>query len=133
MWGSFDDLPKDYIRGQERYCEHILLGLVGNSPEKNLVDMDHGQVITGRTGNTATYGTKAPYIDFVPQWDNISEINVSYYRVNAYNFKKAEYTVNTIRYLNMAPTLSLLTRTIKNPSDVLSNKGNVNEYFYKNK
>ncbi len=46
MWGSFDDLPKDYIRGQERYCEHILLGLVGNSPEKNLVDMDHGQVIT---------------------------------------------------------------------------------------
>lgn len=133
MWGSFDDLPKNYVRGQERYCEHILLGLVGNSPAANLVDMDCGKVITGYNGNAATYGTKAPYIDFVPQWDNITEINVSYYRVNAYNFKKGEYTIGWRSYLNQGPQFSVFTYSIKNPSQFLNVKENWNEYYYKNR
>lgn len=132
MWSSFDNLPKDYSRPQEERCEDILLGLVGNYPF-DLVDIEYNQVITGtdRQGRY-TYGTRGGYLDFIPRWDNITQIKVTYYRVNAYNIKKAEYTVSDRAYLNMGPCNARYTYTIKNPSDVLTNKKNENRYMYKN-
>ena len=134
MWSSYDDLPKDWSRPQEERCEDILLGLVGNYPTR-LVDIEYNQVITGKNSQgNYTYGTRGGYLDFIPRWDNITQIKVTSYRVNAYNFKKAEYTVSDRAYLNMGPRNARYTYTIKNPSDVLSNssKTNVNWYLYKN-
>ena len=132
MWSSYDDLPKDYSRPQEERSEDILLGLVGNYPTR-LVDIEYNQVITGTNSQgNYVYGTRGGYLDFIPKWDNITQIKVTYYRVNAYNFKKAEYTVSDRAYLNMGPCNSRYTYTIKNPSDVLSNKTNMNSYIYKN-
>ena len=134
MWASYDDLPKDWSRPQEERSEDILLGLVGNYPTR-LVDIEYNQVITGKDSQGKyTYGTRGGYLDFIPRWDNITQIKVTSYRVNAYNFKKAEYTVSDRAYLNMGPRNSRYTYTINNPSDVLSNssKKNVNWYIYKN-
>ena len=134
MWSSYDDLPKDYSRPQEERSEDILLGLVGNYPTR-LVDIEYNQVITGTNSQgNYVYGTRGGYLDFIPKWDNITQIKVTYYRVNAYNFKKAEYTVSDRVYLNMGPCNSRYTYTINNPSDVLSSssKTNVNWYIYKN-
>ena len=132
MWSSYDDLPKDWSRPQEERCEDILLGLVGNYPT-NLVDIEYNQVITGTNSQgNYTYGTRGGYLDFIPRWDNITQINVTSFRVNAYNFKKAEYTVSDRAYLNMGPRNSRYTYNISNPSDVLTNKTNMNNYLYKN-
>ena len=132
MWGQFDDIP-DWSRPQEERCEDILLGLVGNSPRANLVDINYNQVITGKNSSGSyTYGTKGTYIDFVPKWDNITQIKVTSFRVNSYNFKKAEYTVSENLLLNKGPRKQSNTYTIDNPSKVLKNTGNVNEYFHKN-
>ena len=132
MWGQFDDIP-DWSRPQEERSEDILLGLVGNSPQANLVDINYNQVITGKNSSGSyTYGTKGTYIDFVPKWDYITQINVTSFRVNSYNFKKAEYTVSEDELLNKGPRRASYTYTITNPSKVLTNTGNVNEYFYKN-
>lgn len=131
MWKSFDGIPKDYTRPQEERCEDILLGLIGNYPFK-IFDVDY-EVITGpkRTGGY-NYSDRGPYIDFVPQWNNISEVDVTYYRVNAYNFKKAEYTVAYRAYLNMGPILSRVRCTIKDPSGLVLVKKNLNSYCYYN-
>jgi len=132
MWSSYDDLPKSWSRPQEERSEDILLGLVGNYPTR-LVDIEYNQVITGTNSKgNYTYGTRGGYIDFIPRWDNITQINVTSFRVNAYNFKKAEYTVSDRVYLNMGPRNSRYTYTINNPSDVLTNKRNLNYYIYKN-
>ena len=129
MWGQFDDIP-DWSRPQEERSEDILLGLVGNSPQANLVDINYNQVITGKNSSGSyTYGTKGTYIDFVPKWDYITQINVTSFRVKSYNFKKAEYTVSEDGLLNMGPRRASYTYTITNPSKVLTNTGNVNEYF----
>ena len=131
MWGQFDDIP-DWSRPQEERCEDILLGLVGNN-NYNFVDINYDQVITGKdSSGKYTYATRAPYIDFVPQWDYISEINVTMFRVNAFNFKKAEYTVSENGLLNKGPRRASYTYTITNPSKVLTNTGNVNNYLIKN-
>lgn len=129
MWSSFDDLPKDYTRPQEERCEDILLGLVGNYPF-NILDIEYNQVITGvvRSG-LYTKGTRGPYLDFIPRWDNITKINVTSFRVNAYNFKKAEYTVSNKAYLNMGPRWSRYNYEINNPSKVFSCP-NVNKWYY---
>ena len=134
MWSSYDDLPKDWSRPQEERCEDILLGLVGNYPTR-LVDIEYNQVITGTNSQGKyTYGTRGGYLDFIPRWDHITQIKVTSYRVNAYNFKKAEYTVSDRAYLNMGPRNARYTYTINNPSDVLSSssKTNVNWYIDKN-
>lgn len=132
MWSSYDDLPKSYSRPQEERCEDILLGLVGNYPTR-LVDIEYNQVITGKDSQGKyTYGTRGGYLDFIPRWDNITQIKVTSYRVNAYNFKKAEYTVSDRAYLNMGPRNARYTYTINNPSDVLTNKKNENRYLWKN-
>ena len=134
MWSSYDDLPKAWSRPQEERSEDILLGLVGNYPYR-LVDIEYNQVITGKNSQGQyTYGSRGGYLDFIPRWDNITQIKVTSYRVNAYNFKKAEYTVCDRAYLNMGPRNARYTYTINNPSDVLSNssKKNVNSYLYKN-
>ena len=131
MWGQFDDIP-DWSRPQEERCEDILLGLVGNN-NYNLVDINYDQVITGKNSSGKyTYATRAPYIDFVPKWDHISQINVTMFRVNAFNFKKAEYTVSEDGLLNKGPRRASYTYTITNPSKVLTNTGNVNNYLVKN-
>ena len=132
MWGQFDDIP-DWSRPQEERSEDILLGLVGNSPQANLVDINYNQVITGKNSSGSyTYGTKGTYIDFVPKWDYITQINVTSFRVNSYNFKKAEYTVSEDELLNKGPRRASYTYTITNPSKVLTNTGNVNNYLVKN-
>ncbi|MBQ8361048.1 MAG: hypothetical protein IJX44_03770, partial [Bacteroidaceae bacterium] len=131
MWKSFDGIPKDYTRPQEERCEDILLGLIGNYPFK-IFDVDY-EVITGqkRTGGY-NYSDRGPYFDFVPQWNNISEVDVTYYRVNAYNFKKAEYTVSNRAYLNMGPCNAKVRCTIKDPSGLVLVKKNLNSYWYYN-
>jgi len=134
MWSSYDDLPKSWSRPQEERSEDILLGLVGNYPTR-LVDIEYNQVITGKNSQGKyTYGTRGGYLDFIPRWGNITQIKVTYYRVNAYNFKKTEYTVSDRVYLNMGPCNARYSYTINNPSDVLSNssKKNVNNYLYRN-
>ena len=132
MWGQFDDIP-NWTRPQEERSEDILLGLVGNSPAANLVDINYNKVITGKdSSGSYTYATKGTYIDFVPKWDNITQINVTSFRVNSYNFKKAEYTVSENTLLNKGPRKQSYTYTIDNPSKVLNTPGNVNEYYYKN-
>ena len=134
MWSSYDDLPKSWSRPQEERSEDILLGLVGNYPTR-LVDIEYNQVITGKNSQGKyTYGTRGGYLDFIPRWDNIRQIKVTYYRVNAYNFKKTEYTVSDRVYLNMGPCNARYSYTINNPSEVLSNssKKNVNNYLYRN-
>ena len=132
MWGMFDDIP-NWTRPKEERSEDILLGLVGNSPQANLVDINYNQVITGKNSSgNYTYATKGTYIDFVPKWDNITQINVTSFRVNSYNFKKAEYTVSENPLLNKGPRKQSYTYTINNPSKELNTTGNVNEYYYKN-
>ena len=131
MWSSFDDLPKNYTRPQEERCEDILLGLVGNYPF-NILDIEYNQVIMGVDKNgRSIYGTRGPYLDFIPRWNNITKINVTSFRVNAYNFKKAEYTVSNRAYLNMGPRWSRYVYTINNPSRLFTCK-NVNNWFYNN-
>lgn len=130
MWGSFDDIPKTYLRPQEDCSEDILLGLVGNNSTK-LLDVDHA-VIGRNSSGSQTMVTTGPYIDFIPYYDNIKEISVTYYRVNAYNFKKGEYTVGYRSYLNMGPIHSEVTYTIKDPGKYLK-WSNTDEYTYKNK
>ncbi len=132
MWSSYDDLPKDYTRPQEERSEDILLGLVGNYPTR-LVDIEYNQVITGKNSQGQyVYGTRGGFLDFIPRWDNITQIKVTYYRVNAYNIKKAEYTVSDRVYLNMGPCNARYSYTINNPSEVLTNKTNMNRYLWKN-
>lgn len=132
MWKSFDDLPDDYSRPQEERCEDILLGLVGNKPTE-IFTIEH-DVITGqsRTGGYI-YSDKGPYFDFVPQWNNISEVNVTYYRVNSYNFKKAEYTVSNRDYLNMGPCNAEVNCTIEEPAGLILVKKNVNDAVFNKK
>lgn len=131
MWSSFDNIPKDYTRPQEERSEDILLGLVGNN-RHNIVEINYNQVITGVDKNGRyTKGTRGPYLDFIPRWNNITKINVTSFRVNAYNFKKAEYTVSNRAYLNMGPRWSRYVYTINNPSRLFTCK-NVNNWFYNN-
>lgn len=130
MWGSFDDIPKTYYRPNENCCEDILLGLVGNNSTK-LLDVDHA-VIGRNSSGGQTMVTTGPYIDFIPHYDNITEISVSYYRVNAYNFKKGEYTVGWRTYLNQGPIPPEVTYTIKDPGKYLK-WSNTDGYIYKNK
>lgn len=127
MWKSFDNIPKDYTRPQEERCEDILLGLVGNYPFK-LFDVDYAVMHHKDSKGNAVYSERGGYIDYVPQWNNISEVDVTYYRVNAYNFKKAEYTVSNRAYLNMGPCNAKVRCTIKDPSGLVLVKKNVNEW-----
>ena len=77
MWSSFDNIPKDYTRPQEERSEDILLGLVGNN-RHNIVEINYNQVITGVDKNGRyTKGTRGPYLDFIPRWNNITKINVT--------------------------------------------------------
>ena len=129
MWGSFDGIPKDYSRPHEKRSEDIVVGLIGNTPTK-LVGVQK-ELITGKDKNgNYVKADKAKYIDFVPQWDNIQQIKVMYYRVNAYNHKKAEYTVSDRSYLNMGSSNARYSYTINNPSQVLTSKANTNGAYY---
>lgn len=129
MWGSFDGIPKDYTRPHEKRSEDIVVGLIGNTPKK-LVGVQK-ELITGKDKNgNFVKVDKAKYIDFVPQWDNIQQIKVMYYRVNAYNHKKAEYTVSDDVYLNRGSSNARFNYTINNPSKVLTSKTNTNGAYY---
>ena len=131
MWKSFDNIPKDYTRPQEERCEDILLGLVGNYPFK-LFDVDYAVMHHKDSKGIAVYSERGGYIDYIPRWNNISEVDVTYYRVNAYNFKKAEYTVSNRAYLNMGPCNAKVRCTIKDPSGLVLVKKNLNSYCYYN-
>ena len=128
MWKSFDNIPKDYTRPQEERCEDILLGLVGNYPFK-LFDVDYAVMHHKDSKGNAVYSERGGYIDYIPRWNNISEVDVTYYRVNAYNFKKAEYTVSNRAYLNMGPCNAQVRCTIKDPSGLVLVKKNLNSYW----
>lgn len=128
MWGSFNGISsKSYSRPDEEISENIVVGLIGNSPIE-LVGVRN--FITGKDNKGKyTYSNKGKYIDFVPQYDNISKINVTYFRVNSYNFKKAEYTVVNRAYLNHGSVNSYCTCTISNPHTVINYK-NVDSYYF---
>ena len=128
---SFDNIPKDYTRPQEERCEDILLGLVGNYPFK-LFDVDYAVMHHKDSKGKVVYSERGGYIDYIPRWNNISEVDVTYYRVNAYNFKKAEYTVSNRAYLNMGPCNAKVRCTIKDPSGLVLVKKNLNSYCYYN-
>lgn len=129
MWGSFDGITKDYSRPHEKRSEDILVGLIGNTPTKLFGAQK--EIITGKDKNGKYVKVnKAKYIDFVPQWENIQQIKVMYYRVNAYNHKKAEYTVSDRSYLNMGSSNARFNYTINNPSKVLTSKTNTNGAYY---
>lgn len=98
MWGSFDGIPDGWSRPDEKMSENIVVGLIGNSPTKLL---GVSKVVTGTDSNGKyTESNAVKYIDFWPYYDNIKNIYYSHYRVNAFNHKRAQYTVSKDAKLN---------------------------------
>ena len=98
MWGSFDGIPDGWGRPHEKMSENLVVGLIGNSPTKLL---GVSKVITGTDSNGKyTESNAVKYIDFWPYRDNIKNMYYSHYRVNAFNHKRAQYTVSKHTKLN---------------------------------
>ena len=98
MWGSFDGIPDGWSRPDEKMSENIVVGLIGNSPTKLL---GVSKVVTGTDSKGKyTESNAVKYIDFWPYRDNIKNIYYSHYRVNAFNHKRAQYTVSQDTKLN---------------------------------
>jgi hypothetical protein len=98
MWGSFDGIPDGWSRPDEKMSENIVVGLIGNSPTKLL---GVSKVITGTDSNGKyTESNAVKYIDFFPYVKDIKSITYSHYRVNAFNHKRAQYTVSKDTKLN---------------------------------
>jgi hypothetical protein len=101
MWGSFDGIPDDWSRPDEKVSENIVVGLIGNSPTKLL---GVNKVITGTDSKGKyTESNAVKYIDFYPYYKNITHISYTYYRVNAFNHKRAQYTVSNLLSLHAGP------------------------------
>ena len=98
MWGSFDGIPDGWSRPDEKMSENIVVGLIGNSPTKLL---GVSKVVTGKDSNGKyTESNAVKYIDFFPYVKDIKSITYSHYRVNAFNHKRAQYTVSMDTQLN---------------------------------
>jgi hypothetical protein len=101
MWGSFDGIPDGWSRPDEKMSENIVVGLIGNSPTKLL---GVNKVITGTDSKGKyTESNAVKYIDFYPYYKNITYISYTYYRVNAFNHKRAQYTVSNNSSLHAGP------------------------------
>ncbi|MBO5793859.1 MAG: hypothetical protein J6R11_02100, partial [Bacteroidaceae bacterium] len=114
LWGSFKGIPDDWSRPEEEISENIVVGLIGNHPTP-LVGVS--KVITGiDEDGDYTKSNKVKYIDFVQCQENIKKINVTYYRVNAFNHQRAKYTVVGHIYVTNGPIWPTFTYSISNPS-----------------
>ena len=71
------------------------------------------------------------YIDFVKCQENIKKINVTYYRVNAFNHQRAKYTVVGHIYVTNGPIWPTFTYSISNPS-TMTTKTNYTGGLYNN-
>ena len=132
MWGSFDGIPDGWSRPHEATSENILAGLIGNSPTK-LFGINKDKVITGYDSNGKEIKSNSvKYIDFYPYYKNITYISYTYYRVNAFNHKRAQYTVSNNRSLHAGPS-NLNTVSMSYPIDYLNvdwKDENVDNYKY---
>ena len=132
MWGSFDGIPDGWSRPHEATSENILAGLIGNSPTK-LFGINKDKVITGYDSKGKEIKSNSvKYIDFYPYYKNITYISYTYYRVNAFNHKRAQYTVSDNRSLHAGPS-NLKTIVMSNPIDYLKvdwKNENVDNYKY---
>lgn len=87
--GMFDNYPEKGSRAKTVVGKNIYYGILGSGNAQKPDAAGYGVTIDGKSSKNF------PRLYFTADYNNISRINVTFFRINTFNFKRGEYSVRT--------------------------------------